>query len=133
VIINFPEVVYWFDIELENLNDPYAEFVRKLSEISHGIFEPTKLSDNFNEAPKSGVTVRFSFNNKDYSKTLQIQDDWIDTDIFDVVKQVVTENNLDGQFYELYEGGQGGIIIFLTPKQHQYIKTNGLLIFLEDE
>jgi hypothetical protein len=133
VIISFPDVVYWFDTELENLNDPYAEFIRKLSEISHGVFQPTNISDNFVLASKSGVTVRFSLNNKDYSKTFRIQNDWIDPAIFDFIKQAVIENNLGGQFYELYEGGQGGIIIFLTPTQYQDLKTNELAIFAEDE
>jgi hypothetical protein len=133
VIINIPDVVYWFDTELENLNDPYTEFIQKLSDISHGVFQPTNISDNFNAASKSGVTVRFSLNNKDYSKTFKIQDDWIDPDIFDFVQKVVIENHLGGQFYQLYEGGQGGIIIFLTPKQYQDLKTNELVIFAEDE
>lgn len=132
VIINFSDVVYWFDTELENLNDPYAEFIRKLSEISHGVFQPTNISDNFNAASKS-VTVRFSLNNKDYSKTFKKQNDWIDPTIFDFIKQVVIENNLKGQFYQLYEGGQGGIIIFLTPKQYQDLKTKELVIFAEDD
>jgi len=133
VITYFPDVVYWFDTELGNLNDPYVEFIRKLSEISHGVFQPINISDNFSTALKSGVTVRFSLNNKDYSKTFRIQDDWIDPEIFDFVKQVVVENNLGGQFYQLYEGGQGGIFIFLTPKQCQDLKTNELVNFAEDE
>jgi hypothetical protein len=133
VVINFPDVVYWFDMELGNMSDPYAEFIQKLSEISHGIFQPTNISDNFNTISKSGVTVRFTLNKKDYSKTLKVQDDWIDPEIFAFVKQVVVENNLSGQFYSLYEGGQGGIIIFLTPKQHQDLKSKELVIFAEDE
>jgi hypothetical protein len=131
VIIYFPDVVYWFDTELENLIDPYAEYVRKLSEISHGVFQATNISDNFSMPSKSGVTVRFSLNNKDYSKTFRIQNDWIDPTIFDFVRQVVVENNFGGQFYQLYEGGQGGIIIFLTSKQYQELKTKELVIFAE--
>lgn len=133
VIINFSDVVYWFDTELENLNDPYTEFIRKLSEISHGVFQPTNISDNFNAASKSDVKVQFSLNNKDYSKTFQKQNDWIDPSIIDFIKQVVVENNLSGQFYQLYEGGQGGIVIFLTPKQYQDLKTKELVIFAEDD
>jgi len=133
VLMNFPEVVHWFDTELENLKDPYAELVREFSKISHGVFKPTNVSDNFNKPIKNKVTLQFSLNGKNYSKALQLQDDWIDARFFDLVKQAVTENRLVGQFYELYEGGQGGIIIFLTPKQYQELKTNELLIFAEDE
>ncbi|HEY1872210.1 MAG TPA: hypothetical protein VGG71_14205 [Chitinophagaceae bacterium] len=133
VVLNFPNVVHWFDAELENLKDPYAELLQKISNISHGVFKPTNISDNFNMPINATVTVKFSLDNKDYSKTLQLQEDWIDTDFFDYVKQVVQENKLEGQCYELYEGGQGGIIIFLTPKQYQYLKTNKLLVFTENE
>ena len=104
VIIHFPEVVYWFDTELGNLNDPYAELIRKLSEISHGTFRPINISDNFSASLKSGATVRFSLATKDYSKTFKIQDDWIDPDIFDFVQKVVVDNHLSGKFYQLYEG-----------------------------
>ena len=47
-------------------------------------------------------------------------------------KEVVKENNLAGQFYELYEGGQGANIIFLTSEQYQFLKKNKLLQFPED-
>jgi hypothetical protein len=132
VLINFPDVVHWFDTELENLKDPYAELLQKFLSISHGVFKPTNISDNFSNPGKNKVTVKFSLNNKNYSKDFKVQDDWIDADFFDFVKQTVTENKLAGQFYELYEGGQGGIIIFLTTKQHQYLKTNKLVVFAED-
>ena len=77
--------------------------------------------------------MRFSLNNKDYTKTFRIENDWIDPEIFDFVKKVVVENNLGGQFYLLYEGGQGGIVIFLTPEQYQDLKINELVIFAEDQ
>lgn len=133
LVINFPSIVHWFDLELENLNDPYTELIKEISNISHGVFKPTNVSDNFRKPVKNKVTLQFSLNKKSYSKTLQLQDDWIDTDFFDFVKQVVAENKLDGRFYELYEGGQGGIIIFLKSKQYQYLKTNKLLVFEGDE
>ncbi len=133
VILNFPNVVHWFDTELENLNDPYAELLLRFSTISHGVFKPTNISDNFSKPDNGKVTLRLSINNKDYSKILQLQDDWVDTDFFDFIKQVVIENNLGGKFYQLYEGGQGGIIIFLTPKQYQALKINELVIFAEEE
>jgi len=114
------------------LKDPYAELVREFSKISHGVFKPTNISDNFNKPIKNKVILQFSLNGKNYSKTLQLQDDWIDSRFFDLVKQAVTENRLIGQFYELYEGGQGGIIIFLTPKQYQYLKVTKLVVFAED-
>jgi hypothetical protein len=132
LILYFPNTVYWFDTELENMNDPYREFIQKLSEISHGVFAPTKISDNFKEALKSGATLNFTLNNKVYTKTLKIQDDWMDNGVLDFARDVAKENSIDGDFYELIEGGQGGIIIFLTPKQYERLKTSEALFFAED-
>lgn len=128
---HFPSVIHWFDTELENLNDPYAELLREFSKISHGVFNPTEISDNFRNPIKNKVAIEFMLNEKKYSKEFTIQDDWIDASFITFVKQVVTENRLTGQFYELYEGGQGAFIVFLTPQQYQFIKQNKLLVFAE--
>ena len=131
-LIHFPNVIYSYDTELGNLNDPYAELIKELSKISHGVFNPTDISDNFNSPIKNKVTVRFTLNKHIYSKDCKIQDDWIDPDIIDFIKHTVAENVLLGQFYELYEGGQGANIIFLTADQQQYLKKNKLVAFVED-
>ena len=128
----FPNVIYSFDLELANLNDPYAELVKEFSRISHGIFNPTDIYDNFSKPLNNKVTVSFTLNKHIYSKDFKIENDWIDTEIFDFVKQKITENVLPGQFYELYEGGQGANIIFLSVDQYKYLKRNKLVVFAED-
>jgi hypothetical protein len=132
VLLNFPKVVHWFDTELVNLEDPYAELLIEFSNISRGAFKPTNISDNFSKPENNTVLLKFSLNSKEYSKVLRIHDDWIDSDFLEVVDQAVSENKLTGQFYQLYEGGQGAIFIFLTPDQHRYLKTNNLLTFAEE-
>jgi hypothetical protein len=132
VLLNFPFVIHWFDTELENLKDPYAELLKEFSKISHGSFNPINISDNFSNPIKDKVTVKFTLAGKNYSRDFQVQDDWIDAAFIDFVKQAMTENKLAGQFYELYEGGQGANIIFLSHEQYDFLKKNKFLVFAED-
>jgi hypothetical protein len=131
VLLNFPAVIHSFDTELENLRDPYAELLKEFSKISHGVFKPSNIVDNFDPS-KDKATVTFTLNNKHYSKDLQVSGDWIDPDFIYFIIQTVAENKLPGQFYNLYEGGQGAYFIFLTPLQYKSLTSSQLLVFGED-
>lgn len=127
----FPQTIYFFDTELGNLEDPYKEILNELSLISHGQFRPINITDNFSKPTNKKATVNFSFNGKEYAKDLKVEDDWIDPSFFDLIKKVVTDNKLNGQFYELYTGGQEASLIFLTTDQYEYLRTNKLLVFAD--
>jgi len=129
VLMAFPIVVYMFDTELGNLEDPYAELIREFKKISHTDFNATEISDNFDIEKKKKVELKFIIGNKLHTKTLKIEDDWIDTEFFSYIKSVVTEQKLKGQFYELYTGGQEASIIYLTKEQYDYLRAKKLLIF----
>lgn len=129
VLMAFPDVIYMFDTELGNLEDPYAELIREYKKISHNDFNATEISDNFDIEKKKKVELKFKIGNKSYSKTLKIENDWIDTEFFNFTKSVVSEQNLKGQFYELYTGGQEASIVYLTIEQYNYLRTNKLLVF----
>ncbi|MEZ4776908.1 MAG: hypothetical protein R3D00_27285 [Bacteroidia bacterium] len=129
VLMAFPDVIYMFDTELGNLEDPYAELIREYKKISHNDFNATEISDNFDIEKKKKVELKFKIGSKSYNKTLKIEDDWIDTEFFNFIKSVVSEQNLTGQFYELYTGGQEASIIYLTLEQYNYLRTNKLLVF----
>lgn len=105
--------------------------MNELSLISHGSFKPSNITDNFSKPTDKKSTIKFSFNGKDYSKDLKIEDDWIDPSFFDLIKQAVADNKLNGQFYELYTGGQEASLIFLTTDQYEYLRTNKLLVFAD--
>ncbi|MBK9461101.1 MAG: hypothetical protein IPN94_17135 [Sphingobacteriales bacterium] len=125
----FPNTIYYFDTELGNLENPYAEILKELSLISKGMFNPTNIIDHFAKPTNKKSLVKFSFYKKEYSKQLLVEDDWIDPHFFDLVKQAVNDNKLNGQFYELYTGGQEASIIFLTIEQEKYLRANNLLTF----
>ncbi len=127
----FPQTIYFFDTELGNLEDPYREILDELLLISHGLFKPTNITDSFAKAKNKKAAIAFYFNKKVYTKNLDIEGDWLDPAFFDFIKQVVADNKLNGQFYELFTGGQEASVIFLTNDQYQYLRTNRLLIFAD--
>jgi hypothetical protein len=127
----FPHTIYFFDTEMDNLKDPYKEILNELSLISHGLFKPANITDSFSEPTNKKSTIKFSFNGKDYKKDLKVDNDWIDAGFFDLVKQAVTDNKLNGQFYELDTGGQEASLIFLTAEHYHYLHSNKLLVFAD--
>ncbi|CAM3534073.1 hypothetical protein [Flavobacterium chungbukense] len=73
----FPNLIYSFDTELGNLEDPYAELVKEFSKISHNEFNPSDILNQF-QGRKRKTTLKFKLDNKSYSKTFKIDSDWID-------------------------------------------------------
>ncbi|KYH07792.1 hypothetical protein A1704_03765 [Chryseobacterium cucumeris] len=133
VLAAFPGIIYIYDTELGNLKDPYAELIREYKRISHNQFNATEISDDFDTQNKKKVLVKFRIANKSYNKTLKIEGDWIDTDFFDFVRSVVTEEELNGQFYELYTGGQEASVIYLTKAQYDYLRSRKKIGFADKE
>jgi hypothetical protein len=128
VLSCFPSVIYWFDTELGNLEDPYRKLLEAFREISHGVFNPQSISDNFN-LDHEKVTVKFSLAGEEYSRTLKIDGDWVDPDFFVFVDEVVKASHLEGKFYNLPGDGQVASIIFLTDDQYRLIKEHKLLVW----
>lgn len=132
VLSAFPNIIYWFDTELGNLENPYAELVSEFSKISHNEFKPTDIVNDFDIEKSNQSKLDFKIGNKSYSKVLKINNDWIDESFFDFMNSVATENKLKGQFYNLHTGGQDALVIYLTKEQYKYIKENKLLDFWDE-
>ncbi|MEN2412399.1 hypothetical protein [Flavobacterium mesophilum] len=133
ILSAFPNLIYWFDTELGNLEDPYAELIKEFATISNNEFNPTQISNSFDIEKGKKTTLKFKMDNKYYTKVFKIDNDWIDTDFFDFIKSIATEHKLKGQFYELYTGGQDAQVVFLTKEQYDYIRANKLLLFADQE
>ena len=131
VLMAFPDIIYTFDTELGELDEPYAKLIRELRRISHHDFNATDISDDFDIEKKERVVLKFKMGAKEYSRMFKIENDWIDVDFFDFVTSVVAENKLKGKFYQLYSGGQEVSMIYLTKEQHDYLRSHKLLLFAD--
>ncbi|MEN2401163.1 hypothetical protein GKZ90_0015350 [Flavobacterium sp. MC2016-06] len=131
ILSAFPNIIYSYDTELANLEDPYAELIKEFAKISYNEFKPTNISNSFDIEKGKKTTLKFKLGTKSYSKIFKIDNDWIDSDFFAFVKAVVSENKLKGQFYELFTDGQDAQVIYLTTEQYDYLRAQKLLIFAD--
>ncbi len=127
-----PNIVYSFDTELSNIDNPYAELIKAYAKITHNEFNPTNISDNFDIEKRKKVTLKFTFNGKDYKKFFIIDNDWIDSSFFDFMNNLAANNKLKGKFYDLYTGGQVASVIYLTIGQYNFLKANKLATFADE-
>ncbi|UII24666.1 hypothetical protein LVD15_15230 [Fulvivirga maritima] len=128
VISTFSDVVLSADVELGNLQNPYAELVSGYSEISHGEFSPSHVYDDF-DLKKEEITLSFDLNGETYQTKFKANGDWIDPAFFSYLNKVIADNKLSGKFYHIYEDGMG--IIYLTLSQFKYLSNNELLVFTD--
>ena len=109
-------------------NQPYAEAIKKFASITREEFKPENIQDNFS-FDNVRVTVGFSLGGKQYWTSVDIQGDWYDEGFLTLINQALEENNLEGRFYDLPDGGQISHHIYLTASQYEYLKTHELLEF----
>ncbi|HZY80382.1 MAG TPA: hypothetical protein VFE50_12720 [Cyclobacteriaceae bacterium] len=131
VLAGFADIIYSFDMEMGNLQDPYTEITREVSKISHGQFDPTEISDDFDIDRKKQVTIKFTLKGSLYQTKIDINDDWVNPEFFEFINKAARESKLTGQFYFLDGETQVARAIFLTPGQYNRLRTNNLLKFLE--
>ena len=128
ILSTFDGIIFYYDYELDNLNNPYGEIISKYAEITHQEFNPKNIKDSYN-IDNDTASLTFTFNKKTYNKTYVVDGDWVDTSIFKFMKDLAEENKLKGRFYMLES--HGPTIIYLTQKQYNYIKAHQLLKFEE--
>lgn len=133
VLLLFPSVVYFFDSEMPDLNAPYKSILEHFSLISHNIFSPANIVDEFNKPTKEGCLVKFSLKGKDYSKQLLVESDWVDPGIFGLIDEAVTEQKLPGSFHYLLTEGQELSYVFLSPSQYEELRAKKWLVFEEED
>jgi hypothetical protein len=120
-LLSLPDVVFVFDTELANLEHPYEEILQSFARISHGVFHPTNVHDDFDPEHTHGE-VTFQLAGQKYRRRFNIHDDWVDTDFLTYVFGLAAERKLAGRFYALPGDGQVAHFIYLTPPQALALK-----------
>jgi hypothetical protein len=114
-------VVFDFDTELANLEHPYAEILQSFARISHGVFHPTNIHDDFDLDHTHGE-VTFLLAGQKYRRRFNIDGDWVDPDFLTYVFRLAAELKLPGGFYSFPGDGQVAHFIYLTPPQARVLK-----------
>lgn len=119
----FPGVTYELDSLIINQSSPYANALQKLASITHGIFNPTEITQKI---LKDDVQLRYLSGGKVHLYRFNTTKGWLNNGFFSFIKHLAKENNLPGNFYQLrYED----TIIYLTTQQHDYALKHDMLYF----
>ena len=146
---NLPKIVVQANIwNAESYRNIYKAIIDSLKTISKEQFNPINLDDNFAKIlKKSNYTQRifkysFTFNNKKYEENQLVPalpkskkgQSKVDYEYFDfdtlkflnLVNRALIENNSENMFYEIFseeeEGSVGPKFVFLSLKQHRWLK-----------
>lgn len=123
LLSNFPRVVYPLHAAPMNPHTPYTGILNHFAEITHGAFNPTRISEH---KVTGGYKLQYVFKGKTHSYTFHTAYGWMDTRFTTFMKRLACDNDLPGSFYQLqYEDS----VIYLTDQQHLYAIKNKLLDF----
>jgi hypothetical protein len=120
----FPKTLIYSDGEMSFVDSPYQDLMKEFSELSRGFFKPIKIKDNYAkdyQAKKSETIFSFEFNSRQYSKKLEIHDDWIDFEVINLVEEALKDSNIDGQIYFV---NSDITYLFLTREQYEFLSKN---------
>jgi len=112
LLSNFPGVIYPLDSSITTPHHPYVNLLSHLARITHGAFNPTKISKR---KVNGGVKLQYLSNGKIHSYTFKTAYGWLDDKFFSFMAHLGQENNLPGNFYGLSDSNA---IIYLTKQQH---------------
>lgn len=126
VFMCIPHTVVVFDWETGNLQNPYEDLTRRFEKASRGAFTLTNVIDEFEKGRDSADKVKYSFTlkGKKYETMLEFNSDWLDPKFMELLSRALEENKVDGAIHYCIDNGQEGGHIFLTAKQHAFVKKN---------
>lgn len=121
LLFNFPRVIYPLDSAMMGADFPYTSILSHFARITHGVFNPTKISE---KKVKGGVSLQYLSKGTIHSYKFKTAYGLLDPKFPAFMKQLSQENNLPGNFYQLtYENA----VIYLTDEQYAYAQKNKLL------
>jgi hypothetical protein len=123
ILLCFPKNIIYFDWESGNLENPYEELTLNFAAASRGEFTPHTIKDNFlKDEKKEKTRYGFTLQGKKYETTLKMNNDWLDPQFVELIKQAIKDQNIDGNIYYCLDNGQAVGYIFLNKRQYEYLK-----------
>ncbi len=126
ILLHFPETIVFFDWETVNLENPYQELTERFVRAARGAVVVTNIIDEYKKGWEKAKKIEYGFtmNERKYEAMLLFNDDWLAPEFMEMFQKALKENNIDGHLYYCVDNGQEAGYIFLTAKQHQFVKSS---------
>ncbi|MBJ2176547.1 hypothetical protein JBL43_20025 [Aureibaculum sp. A20] len=111
-----------FDTEAIEDHGSYIEIFENLERITRGELKFENVKD-YVDIEEGKAWVSFTFSGKDYKWNLEVDDDWVDTDLFSKVVELTEKVKSKGRYTYFDTGGQNAVIGFETEKSLKEIKS----------
>ena len=111
-----------FDTEAIEDHGSYIEIFENLERITRGELKFENVKD-YVDIEEGKAWVSFTFSGKDYKWNLEVDDDWVDTDLFSKVVELTEKIKSKGRYTYFDTGGQNAVIGFETEKSLKEIKS----------
>jgi hypothetical protein len=119
------ETIYGSGLEGDDL-DSYAKILRLFAAGSQGVFTPQHLLDEWDE--ESGTArVGFDYRGQHYEVTVELQSDWFQAEVYDLVNKALEEQGVPQRFEGLPVVDQVLHAAFVRPETFQRAKASGLI------
>lgn len=112
--------VYWFDMEVVNLNTMYTGFLNGVRTLDPQELNFTGIKEDLLwENAQEGIgtqRVSFDWNGASYTLEAAVMYDWFDITVASDLAALVQAQNTGSRLYFAYDGGQGILVFYNTPQ-----------------
>ena len=112
--------VYWFDMEVMNLNAMYTDFLTGVRALNPQELNFSNMKEDLSwvdvEAGTGTQKVSFAWNGASYTLEATVMYDWFDMNVAADLAELVKEQNTGRYLYFAYDGGQGILVFYGTPQ-----------------
>ena len=112
--------VYWFDMEVMNLNTMYTDFLNGVRALEPQELNFSNMKEDLSwvdvEAGTGTQKVSFAWNGASYTLEATVMYDWFDMNVAAELAELVKEQNTGSMLYFAYDGGQGILVFYGTPQ-----------------
>lgn len=126
--------VYWFDMEVMNLNTMYTDFLNGVRALEPQELNFSNMKEDLSwvdvEAGTGTQKVSFDWNGASYTLEATVMYDWFDITVASDLAAMVQAQNTGSRLYFAYDGGQGILVFYNTPQWcAKFEKATGIQLY----
>ncbi len=115
------DMAWTFDTEAIEQNGDYTKILENIKRISGGKLNFENIRDEINFDTRSAF-VSFDFHGTSYTWKLNVNDDWVDTRLFESIDYLAKKHKLYGRLSYLFRDSQSLILTWFTYKEAKEIR-----------